>query len=86
MPRRGPIERAVYRDLDGHLLASGLGQATLAAARRMDNAASDDRDFAVLARELRQALAELRKSQPVVESEDSLAQRRARRAAARTAG
>lgn len=84
--RQGPIEQAVRRDLDADLLASPLGQATLAAAKRMDNAAADDRDFSTLYREFRQTMDLIAKQKPAPAQEDSLAKRRARREASRARG
>jgi hypothetical protein len=88
----GPVEQAVRRDLKaaGETLRapSGLAASALALAQQMDgNLLLGPRDAATVAAELRQTLAELRKRAPQAPpQEDSLAQRRARRAAARPSG
>lgn len=91
MTRRGSVEQGVRRDLKRlDLLApskqSGLAAAVLQAAARLDTDEQlSARDQATLMAELRQTMAELAKRAPTKQQEDSLAQRRARRAAARKA-
>jgi hypothetical protein len=92
MPRitRGPVEQAVRRDLEAakeNLRApSGLAASALALAQLLDgNSPLTARDAATVATELRQTLAELARRKPAQPQEDSIAKRRARRAAARGA-
>jgi hypothetical protein len=96
--KRGEVEQAVWRDLDPVLRRTALAMATYEAARQLDDGVvvvdvwgelkavrMSARDTALLVRELRASLAELRKLKVPAEQEDSLAKRRARRAAARGA-
>lgn len=84
--RPGPIERAVRKELVPAKLASPLGQAIIAAARRLDNALADDRDFATIAREFRAQLKEIMGDDQATTTRDGVddltAKRDARRAAA----
>lgn len=84
-PRRGPVERAVRRDLaqlDDEAKRSGLAASALALAQLLDgNSPLTARDAATVAAELRQTLAELgRRAQPK-RQEDEVDQLRARREA-----
>jgi len=83
---RGPVEQAVRRDLRAagqNLRAlSGLAASAVALAQLLDGTSPlTARDQATVAAELRQTLAELGKRKPAATQEDSLAKRRARRAA-----
>jgi hypothetical protein len=82
---RGPVEQAVRRDLTRlapEARRSGLAASALALAQLLDgNSPLTARDAATVAAELRQTLAELSKKAPARPTEDSLAKRRARRAA-----
>jgi hypothetical protein len=88
----GPVERAVRRDLGGLgeqvTAPSGLAASALVLAQRLDgNEDLTPRDAATLHGELRQTLTELARRKPKAPAqEDSLAKRRARRAAARGQG
>jgi hypothetical protein len=93
MPRiqRGLVEQAVRRDLKAAgqnlRIPSGLAASALALAQLLDgNSPLTARDAATVAAELRQTLAELSKKAPARSTEDSLAKRRARRAARDAAG
>lgn len=88
--RRGAVETATRRDLEaaGHDLKAlpALAASALALAQILDGSSPlTARDVATVAAELRQTLAELARKQPAKPQEDSLAKRRARRAAARGA-
>jgi hypothetical protein len=88
----GPVSQAVARDLEAlgeqTDAPSGLAASALALAQLLDGSwVLTARDTATIAAELRQTLAELRRQKPQAPpGEDSLAQRRARRAASRPTG
>lgn len=89
MTRRGPVELATRRDLRASGLdlrtPSGLAASALNLAKWLDGSEGllTPRDAATMAAEYRQTMAEVRKAHPkVATQEDSLAKRRARRAAA----
>lgn len=88
--KRGQVEQATRRDLAelGEDLAkpSGLAASLLVLAQIQDgNSPLTARDTATIAAEYRQTMAELRKRATPKPQEDSLAKRRARRAATRGA-
>lgn len=85
MPKRGPVEAAVWRNLTVEQRKSGLGTAALRGAQMLDDPLISPRDFATLLAQLRATVIEIRRASPPKQQEDSLAQRRARRAASRGA-
>lgn len=84
----GAVERAVRRELralTSEARGSGLAQTVLELAKHMDSALLPARDAAMVARELRIALAELRKMSPTVvrsKVDEVRARREARKRAA----
>jgi hypothetical protein len=85
MPRRGRVEHAVWAELTAVQRKSGLGVAALRVAVMLDDPLIAPRDAATVLAQLRATIAEIRRASPPKPQEDSLAQRRARRAAARGA-
>jgi hypothetical protein len=86
--KAGKIELAVRRDLralDSQARRSGLAEAALELARRLDVREVADRDAATLARELRATLTELRMVRPATPEKDNVDELNARRAARRGA-
>lgn len=93
MTKRGPMELATRRDLQAAGIdlrtPSGMAASALNLARWLDGSEGllTPRDAATLHAEYRQTMAEVRKAHPPAAKteDDSLAKRRARRAAARGA-
>lgn len=83
--KRGPVERAVWAELTTSQRKSGLGVAALRMAVMLDDPLISPRDAATVLAQLRATVAEIRRVSPPKQQEDSLAQRRARRAASRGA-
>jgi hypothetical protein len=84
--RRGPVELATRRDLvdlgENLRSPSGLAASALVLAQLQDGTSPlTARDTATVAAEYRQTMAELKKRAQPRPQEDSLAKRRARRAA-----
>jgi hypothetical protein len=88
MPRikRGPCELALWNELGEAQRKSGLGVAALRVAAMLDDPLITPRDAATVLAQLRPAVQDIRKAIPSKPPEDSLAQRRARRAARGSAG